>query len=639
LVSAKDHLMSGANMPSQLFSLNRRPLYAYVAASGVLLALSVGLALLARRTMPAAVMPMLDAVGWAIARNAICTALILVFVMKAGWTESIISTFRLDLASSSCSIVLLAIAESHNVQVRLVAFGFTYAVIVAAKAALLTRFAIKNEFRSPLVWHRTWVAVVSAVTLVSTTGWTAKVSWPDGDGPAYLMVAQSIVKDRDLDLRNNFAHRDYLRFFPVEMPGAVFGDSLGSRARGTQMAISQDHHTVPGANGEELARHDIGLSLAVLPGYAIAGRVGALVTLNLIAAAAALAVFEIALFLGGITAALHTWALFAFSAPVLAFAGELFPEIVGAAATTWAALLVLRYSARRSYSLLFLIGVLLGLLPWICVRYWIIAGSLWLVALLLLVASTQSLSRSRRVLGLLALGAPGLLSLGLFAWFDRMHFGTLLPNAGYIAIVSEQPQFFRRVDIGLLGLMFDRGFGLLPVAPIYLVAAAGLLILVRNERKCAAVLIVPALSYALFMSFSRYWYGGWTPPARYVVAALGLVAPAIAIVVQNRRARLGALALGVWSWGIAICYVAVPVARFPSTIEFTRNGWQELVRGLGIDIAALFPSLVTASPADFGKLAAWAGAATVGIAACVRATHRERPPFVVFPGKEAHSGS
>jgi hypothetical protein len=638
-LSAEDHLMSGANMGSTALASNRRPLFAYAIGSGALLALSIGLTLLVRRIARAEVMPLLDAVTWAIALNATCSALIIVVVVKARWTKSLISTLRLDVATSSCSIALLAIAASTHAQVRLVGFGFTYAAIVAAKAALLTRLAIKNESQSPLVWHRAWVAAVGAVILVSTTGWTAKVSWPDGDGTAYLMVAHSILNDRDLDLRNNFARRDYLGFFPAEMPGKVFGQPLAARARGSQMAIAQDHHTVPGANGEELVRHDIGLSLVVLPGYAIAGRVGALIALNLIAVAAAFAVFEIALILGGLAGALHTWALFAFSAPVLAFSGEFFPEIAGTAVATWAAVLILRWSTSGRHSLLVLIGVLLGVLPWLCVRYWIIGGALCLVTLMLMVISTQSQAHSKRVIGLVALGGPGLISVVLFAWFDYVHFGTLLPNAGYISIVSQQPQFFRRGDIGLSGLLFDRGFGLLPVAPIYVFAAAGALILLRRQRRQAAVLLVPAACYAFFMAFSRYWYAGWTPPARYLVAALGLVAPAIAMVLQNRRARYGGLALGVWSWGIAICYVAVPVARFPSIIDFTRSGWQELVRRPGFDISVLFPSLVAASPADLGKLAAWAGMVSIGVGACFRATYRERPPFSALLDKQVKSGS
>src|SRR5437773_1802260 len=74
-----------------------------------------------------------------------------------------------------------------------------------------------------------------------------------GDEPHYLMVAHSLVYDRDLDLANNYAHDD----------GRWFGHDHLQAGPHVRLA-----HT-----GHLLSVHDIGLPLLVLPVYAVAQRI------------------------------------------------------------------------------------------------------------------------------------------------------------------------------------------------------------------------------------------------------------------------------------------------------------------------------------------------------------------------------
>src|SRR5207253_7760050 len=76
---------------------------------------------------------------------------------------------------------------------------------------------------------------------------------PDGDEPRYLLMTDSLVRDGDFDLTDNFARQDYRAFVP---------------AMGYDMVR-------PFKGGASYALHYVGLPVALAPGYAAAGRVGA----------------------------------------------------------------------------------------------------------------------------------------------------------------------------------------------------------------------------------------------------------------------------------------------------------------------------------------------------------------------------
>src|SRR4029077_2560447 len=79
----------------------------------------------------------------------------------------------------------------------------------------------------------------------------------DGDEPHYLIITHSLLVDRDLKIENNHTAGDYRAFFG----GDLKPDYL-------QRAV----------NGEIYSIHAPGLPALLLPGYAVAGAVGAIFT-------------------------------------------------------------------------------------------------------------------------------------------------------------------------------------------------------------------------------------------------------------------------------------------------------------------------------------------------------------------------
>jgi len=544
---------------------------------------------------------LLAALRWAAACNLLGTGIIVSLAALAGWRRRLDWTLSADAATSAASLLLLGPLWAGSANARVFGMGVAYALVGAAKTAILIRLAVSNA-AAPGPWaRRIAVYAISALTYVRVTGWAVQVSWPDGDGPAYLLLAHSLATDHDFDLRNNYAQKDYLQFFPAHLEGSLEDYPLNSRAWNTPQAVAQQHHSVTVPSGAELLWHDVGTSVVLLPGYLVRGRRGALIMLDLVAAALALSIFELAAMLrAGTGAALLAWATFAFSPPLLVFAGELSPEIIGGAIIAGAATFFVKGMRAPALGYELATGACLALLPWVCIRYWVTAGALGAVAAAHVLTRAPAARASSRLAGFIALALPTAVSTALFCWVDHRLFGSWRPNAGYLQIVVDQPQFELRPDRGILGLLFDRAYGLLPFAPAYVATAAGAILAWRRDRWQAAVLCVPSLAYCGVMSFSRYWYGGWTPPSRYLVAGIALVPPLGALILGSKRERRMALALAAWGWTIAAAFVAVPLLRYPSIRDTTRSGLHDF-----LDVTRIFPSIVTYREIDLFAAAAW----------------------------------
>jgi len=404
--------------------------------------------------------------------------------------------------------------------------------------------------------------------------WSAGHRQLDGDEPYYLLVTHSLAYDFDADLTNNYAQGDWRHFMSRPIAPQP-GDPVG-------------------AHGERFSRHNEMLPLVLAPAYRLGGKMGALATMAALTAALAWMTLRLARHYSPEHpgAALAAYALAAFGPPLLLYSYQVWVEVPAAllAAVALDRILTLdtldspdrqRGWGRAEW---LGIGLPLVLLPLVKIRFVLIAAPI------LPLAWWHAGRPKRPVLilaGLLAAVGGGMLLYNQAVYSNPLKIHTwqeVDPGAYSLASYLK----------GGFGLFYDVAFGLFGCAPIWLVLipAAGLLIARRN--RLLLHLIVLSVPYLIVVAPRLEWYGGWSPPFRYALIALPLLAVALIPLLADWR-RPGALALlaGLGALTLVLTLVWVTVPGWTYNFADGRTYLLDALSGrLGMDVARFFPSSV-----------------------------------------------
>lgn len=395
---------------------------------------------------------------------------------------------------------------------------------------------------------------------------------PQGDEPHYLLITQSLLGDRDVDLQNQLRERQYAPYF---------GGTL-------------EPHTSPASPaGRVYSIHTPGLSALLAPAFAGFGYPGARGFVSLLAALTGVLVHRLVRDVSGSPAlALAAWALLTFSPPLPFYALAIYPEVPGALATA-----VWLLSSRRDPGP----GMLAAATACAAGLIWVHPRYLPLAALGL----TLTLVRRCRPLARVLAGSAFLASLALLLLFFERHYGAPALSAAYGAGFASDVSL-ARAPRGALGLFFDRQFGLLPVAPAWVVAVPGALaLLARRTGDGLRALLLGGASLGAGASFSMWW-GGSCPPARFTVAAL----PALALCAAAALPRRRSLAAGLFGIGLGVVLVA---AGAPRALHNRADGESGLLRVLApaLDLDPSLPAFATGDANALPLAATLAGAAAL----------------------------
>jgi hypothetical protein len=542
--------------------------------------------------------PLVHVLPWALAINVISSSLLCWFLRERSRSTKFLLT--IDFCVSLLPFLLFSCLRA-SAEHLLHHFGLVYAAFVFGRCAVLVACSFIRTTAS-LDRLRLWIFVSTTLIYVAVTPWVTTASWPNGDEPAYLLMMQSLYADHDIDLTNNYANGDYKRFFPAPLIGSEEGYPMAARLADTITAVGLYHHTDLNRKHQEVPWHDLGEPLLLMPGYVSAGRLGATLELNVICAVLALGIFELALQICRIKSkALWCWAFFSFSAPFILYSAVLFPDDIGACLILWAAITALRFEKTCEYKFLLVTGVLAAAAPWMSIRCWMLSVPLLGVMGLYVILQKQGSATILR--RLIVLGAPTIVSLAVFAWVDMVNYDMPLPNGGYLRYGSHVQHFWTNIHIGVLGLFLDRTYGLLPIAPIFLLSIAGACLALRTQKRLAALLLIPAATYILFVASSKFWYGAFTPPARLITGAAALLAPLACLVISERTQWQSAFLIS-WSWLMSYIMLAVPLSRWHSLRNPNISGVAALFRERwGVNVMAIFPALLRANRMD--QILAW----------------------------------
>lgn len=362
--------------------------------------------------------------------------------------------------------------------------------------------------REPLLWAAALFLLLSAAYAFSVDIRASRGASITGDEPFYLLTTQSLLADGDLDLRNQYETRSYRSFFD-------HADDLW-------------YQSSPTPDGRLLSPHNPGLSVLMIPGFALAGLSGAQIQLMLMAAATMALAFVLADRLTGRRAACWLVALnVGLTATAFIYSTEIYPEFPAALALI-AGLLIAIHSRQPGWRAALFLAIAMTALCWLGAKY---------VALALPV-SAYFLLRSDRS-GRIALAGLGSLSAALFIWFHLHIFGGLTPygvnvvyaNWNTTQILGGHVEFSERY-YRLWGLFLDRRFGLGHWAPLLLAAVPALALLaVRTwEKRLVLLLILIQLLIATFVAITMM---GWWFPGRTMLTALPLFVAPLALLIER----------------------------------------------------------------------------------------------------------
>jgi hypothetical protein len=387
-----------------------------------------------------------------------------------------------------------------------------------------------------------------------------------GDEPFYLLTAQSLQSDGDLDLRDEYRKHEYREFWD-----------------GTVLLWKQ---MTPAPDGRLLAPHDPGLPLLVLPAYAVGGLRGVQRFLVLLWAAAMACAALLARRAGAPPwAAALAAVVVGAGTPGVVYASQVYPEGSAALAVALGLLLATGERARP-----FLLALVLIALAWLGVKY---------VPLGMVVAFVQVRRHGidRRALAVLAVAAVH------YLWWHVHTFGGLTPYStnivwsgeGDSSILADHVDWSGR-SYRLYGLFLDARFGLFRWLPLAVLALWG----IRRRTTMHAGVLAVCVLMGTFVSITMM---GWWFPGRMLLAGFG----PLAVLVALGAARLPRTAVVLGAWSLTIAVALVVAARTGDV----RPAVDPFTVGFPLAPAALLPDFRGFGARQVALSGAWVAALTM----------------------------
>jgi hypothetical protein len=411
-----------------------------------------------------------------------------------------------------------------------------------------------------------------------------------GDEPHYLLGAQSIIYDGDVDLANDYANPSrtlrVATIFPLDPHASYYKDS-----------------------NELRPRHGVGLSVLLAPAVAIGGLNGTRLVMVLIAALLADQLYRLLRDLGfrrryrGLG-----WVAVVFCLPMLTATSQIYPELPGALLLVAALRIMvakppspvaLAFGSAAAGALVWLhvrftplaLGVMAGLLAAVCYDRSSgrtapeprgLRATLTTAVAFVTKCATTLISRWRTVT--VPLLVPFAFALGLLAWTFERWYGTPNPTAAYsstsTATIGTGGSSFL-YDYALADLL-NPVIGWIPYVPVHLLGLAALGCVLLWFRWPAAGVLGVAVAYELILS-SLGPEVGWNLPTRYLLVVIPFLAIPMALAIQEVRATRIPFALLL---GCSLVFAAATVRDYQGLFPIG-----ERPRMFGIrTLAPLFPN-------------------------------------------------
>lgn len=384
--------------------------------------------------------------------------------------------------------------------------------------------------------HRYSIGVAVFVLLVALAGLPGRATYgarTTADEPQYLITALSLANDVDLDISDELRAEEFTPFHEIQLNAQTFPVD---------------------AEGRRFSPHDPLLPVILAPAMAVGGWVAAKALLAVIAAlTAALTVWlSVRRFAVSPPVAALVVTAFFVGAPFAAYATQVYPEMP--AALVVVAVIALATAPRLGVRHIAGIGIGVVALPWLAIKYVPVAACLAVFAFWPLVRDR----RWRTSAGVAAwFVACGLLYIlihqRIYGGWTVYAAGDHFVESGEFSVVGRHPRYLGR-SRRLVGLLVDRRFGLVPWAPVWLLAPAAIARLAVDRCRGWGLMFAVFAAGWLTATFVAFTMHGWWSPGRQLVVVAPIVVVAVGRLVERWRwlrwpvAIAGLIGMTNWIW-------------------------------------------------------------------------------------------
>lgn len=354
-----------------------------------------------------------------------------------------------------------------------------------------------------------WV-LFFVVLLFLVTMKTHRTYMGQGDEPHYIVFAESLLLDHDLDVSNNY---------------------VSSNLRSFEFIDRHIPHPIP-PQQVQYSWHSIGLPILGIPSMLLSRALLAwfppkdsnwITVKNTFSFSMMILAAFFAVFLFGFFRTVNidenvAWCgalLVSITPPLLSYGFLFFTELPAAF------MIIYLYSRWKvAAPLHWTDSLLIGFLPWLHMRYALVA-----VVLALLLLYRGYIARGR----IFFYGMFIAMMWAVIAIIDTHMWSGLSPEKTMVSAAT--------LGTSVPAMFFDRAFGLFVMAPIYLCAFAGLYYYGRENKSEAWVIGLIALALVLPVSGFPIWWAGWSPPPRYLTPLVPFLALGVIYLAQKLYER------------------------------------------------------------------------------------------------------
>jgi len=343
---------------------------------------------------------------------------------------------------------------------------------------------------------------------------------PSGDEPHFLVISQTLLKYHSLNVMLDYQHGDYHLFYPVPIAP----------------------HVARNANGQLLPLHSIGAPILWLIPYYFLGRLGAVFFISCVSVLTILNIYKFLLIMRVSQKYSFIVSLaYAVASPLYIYSHLTFIEPIGA----FICIYVLRkiFQDDIKVSDLLFSSVLLGILPWIHIRF----AFFEMVLFFALLYKIYTQNRYKNMKYYLYYILPITILFIIFEIYNYKVWGTLNPTINEVNDIHGGSKPFVVAPFnGILGVFFDQEYGLFVNFPLFILLLPGIVLVTRRKfLSYNLLMLILSIPYILLFTSFKAWSGGWGPPARFILVMLPLSSFYQAYTMQQINTILSSVILGI----------------------------------------------------------------------------------------------